>query len=263
MFSLFPLLAVAVTITSLFIPEENIAEFLLRFLSPVFPVSQALIDQNIQRFVEQRRAFSILGVIGLLWASSNVFALLTHHINRAWRDARLRNFLQRRLVGLTIIGAILSMLALSLVLTTLSDVFIRVEPAFLRQWLDTSLRLVRISSRVISIFVTFVIFLIVYRYVPRTRVRFSEAFWGALAVSMGWQITSQLFSLYLRSGMTTYDVLYGSIAAIAILMFWLYLNSILILFGAHLSAAVSRYRRSKETPVVHAKESQYPDARGS
>jgi membrane protein len=257
-FSLFPLLALAVTITSLFVAENNISNFLLNFLTPVFPLSRSFIDQNIQRFIGQRGAVSILGVIGLLWSASNVFALLTHHINRAWRDARLRNFLQRRLLGLTFIGLIMTLLAFSLILTALSSVLIRIEPPILRDWLDTSLRLFRISSRLINIVVTFMIFLFIYRYVPRTRVRFSEAFWGALTVSVGWQITSQLFSWYLSSGMATYDVLYGSIAAIAILMFWLYLNNMMILMGAHISAAVSRYRRSREMPVIQVKESQKP-----
>ncbi len=257
-FSLFPLLALSVTVTSLFIAEDKISNFLLSFLTPVFPVSRSLIDQNIRRFVDQRGTVSILGVLGLMWSASNFFGLLTHHINRAWRDARLRNFLQRRLLGLTIIGLILMLLAFSLVLTALSDVVIRLEPAFLREWMDTSLRLIRISSRLISVAVTFVIFLFIFRYVPRTRVLFYEAVWGALTVALAWQLTAQLFSWYLGSGMASYDVLYGSIAAIAILMFWLYINCMMILFGAHISAAVSRYRRAKEVPVIHVKESQYP-----
>jgi membrane protein len=36
---------------------------------------------------------------------------------------------------------------------------------------------------------------------------------------------------------------YGSLGTVVALMFWLYLSSMIIIFGAHLSAAIGRHRR--------------------
>lgn len=249
-FSLFPLLAVAVSITSLFIPEGDIGDFLLNFLTPVFPVSRALIDQNIDRFVNQRGAFSVLGGIGLFWSASNVFVILTDNINKAWENARGRNFLQRRLVAFSFLGLILALMAFSMLLTNIYDVVVQIEPPILKEWLSQRSPLLQILPRLVTIWSTFLIFLFLYRYIPTTPVRFSEAFWGALAVTMGWEITSTLFTLYLGSGLARYDLLYGSIAAIAVLMVWLYLNNMMILFGAHLSASVSRDKARQNNRIT-------------
>jgi membrane protein len=41
------------------------------------------------------------------------------------------------------------------------------------------------------------------------------------------------------SGLAPYQVVYGSLGTIVALIFWIYLSSWLILFGAHLGAAIS------------------------
>ena len=247
-FSLFPLLALVVTVASLFIPKDELSTYLLNMLTPVFPVSRSLIDQNIQRFATERGTFSVIGVISLLWSASNVFALLTHNINRAWENARVRNFLQRRLLGFGVIGAILAFLAISMLLTTIYDLLTNIEPTFLSVWISERSPLFWFFSRLLPILTTFLIFLLVYRFVPTAPVRYRDAFWGALLVSAIWELTSSLFTWYLGSGLARYDVLYGSIAAIAVLMFWLYLNNLTILLGAHVSAAVTRKRLQDNAP---------------
>jgi len=251
-FSLFPLLAIVVTLSSLVIGEDRIANFLLTIFTPIFPASQVLITQNIERFITQRGAFTLLGGVSLIWAASGVFVILTHNINRAWENARVRNFLQRRLMALSLVGGILALMALSLVISTIFAVFTTVRPAFLERWLNWTSPIVPLLSDLLPFVVTYLIFLFVYRFVPAAPVRLSDTLWGALLVTVGWEVTSSAFTWYVGSGLAQYDILYGSIAALAILMLWLYINNILILLGAHLSAAVSKRRIRKNTPVVTA-----------
>lgn len=256
MFSLFPLLAVVVTLGSLILGESRITTFLIDILTPAFPASRAFIVQNIARFYAQRGAFTLLGGIGLFWAASGVFVVLTHHINKAWENARMRNFLQRRLMGLGLVGGILALMALSLVAGTIFDLFTSLRPAFLQEWLDRASPIIPLLSDTLPVVVTFLIFLFVYRFVPAAPVRLSDTVWGALLVTISWETTSSAFTWYVSSGLAKYEVLYGSIAAIAVLMFWLYLNCIMILVGAHVSAAVSkrRLRRSIPPMATHPKE---------
>ncbi len=250
MFSLFPLLAILVTLGSLAIGENRITIFLIEILAPAFPASEGFILQNISRFYAQRGAFTLLGGVGLFWAASGVFAVMTHHINKAWENARMRNFLQRRLMGFGLVGGILALMGLSLIASTIFDVFTSIRPDFLQEWLSRASPIIPLLSDIVPLVVTFLIFLFVYRYVPAAPVQISDTVWGALLVTVSWEITSSAFTWYVGSGLAQYEVLYGSIAAIAVLMFWLYLNCIMILVGAHLSATVSRRRLRRSIPSM-------------
>jgi membrane protein len=58
---------------------------------------------------------------------------------------------------------------------------------------------------------------------------------GALAAMAAWLAVSWVFGTYIGS-LGTYAVYYGSLAAVAVLLVWLYLTSLALLFGAEVNA---------------------------
>ena len=58
---------------------------------------------------------------------------------------------------------------------------------------------------------------------------------GSLFAMVVWLIASAAFSLYV-SNFATYDKLYGSLGAVIILLFWLYISFYIILIGAEINA---------------------------
>jgi membrane protein len=68
----------------------------------------------------------------------------------------------------------------------------------------------------------------------RTNVR-RRALPGALAAMGAWLAVSWVFGTYIGS-LGTYAVYYGSLAAVAVLLVWLYLTSLALLFGAEVNA---------------------------
>ena len=85
--------------------------------------------------------------------------------------------------------------------------------------------------------------LVLYWWLPRTKVRWREAVWGALVGSIGISIVTAGFTWFLGSGLSNYNLVYGSPGAIVALLFWIYLLSLIIFAGAHLSAAIAYVRR--------------------
>jgi membrane protein len=63
---------------------------------------------------------------------------------------------------------------------------------------------------------------------------------AALAVAL-WIVVSWAFSLYLRT-LASYTVYYGSLAAVAVLLVWLWLISLAILIGAELNSQLEGLR---------------------
>jgi membrane protein len=77
---------------------------------------------------------------------------------------------------------------------------------------------------------------VLYRFGPsRARPRWRWLSWGGVLTTALWLIGSALFSIYV-SGFGSYDRMYGSLAAVAVLMLWLELSAFLIILGAQLNA---------------------------
>jgi len=70
--------------------------------------------------------------------------------------------------------------------------------------------------------------------VPRRQVSFRSAFAGAAFSAVGWEVFSSLFSVFVEN-FSNYATLYGSLAAIVILMMWLYFCMFILLLGGQVA----------------------------
>lgn len=243
-FSLFPLLLVAIVGGSYFISTQQIYQNVTQLVHSVIPVSTQLIDENLQEVLSERGTVGILSLLTLLWSASGVFTNLATNINIAWPKAYRRNFLQNRLVGLSIIGGLSVLLILSMAV----DWILKLAP-FLEAWTASSSteRLWRLISDFATWLMIFLIFLGLYRWIPTSNVHWNATIWGALTASLGWKAATAGFTWYLRSGLGRYQVVYGSLGAIVALLFLIFLVAVITLFGAHLSAAIDLWEKNRNT----------------
>jgi membrane protein len=247
--SLFPLLALLVIVASLLIPHKSIASLLGNYLSPIFPVSRSFLDEVIARFVEVRAASGIIGALVLFWSASGVFVVLAHTINLAWENARRRNFIQGRLVAISSVATLMGLLVAAL-LSSLLIGFLSARAPYIINSFNPRAPLVALIVKLAPFALAFLAFFVAYRLLPTVPVRVSEAAWGALAVTVAWAVTSSLFGWYINRGAANFDTIFGPLAALVVLMLWMYINAILMVFGAHISAAVARRNLMRDRPRV-------------
>jgi membrane protein len=241
-FSLFPLLLVGVAAGSYFISTQQIYQDVTQFVHQVIPVSPQVIDENLREVLEARGTVGIVSLVTLLWAASGVFTNLAHNINLAWPKAIRRNFLQNRLAGFSIIGGLSILLIMSIVLNWV----IQLAPLLIPWSASPSTeRLWRLASDLGTWLMIFLIFLALYRWIPTSDVSWGATIWGALVASLGWKAATASYSWFLTSGLGPYQVVYGSLSAIMALLFLIFLVAVITLFGAHLSAAIDLWHRSK------------------
>jgi membrane protein len=93
------------------------------------------------------------------------------------------------------------------------------------------------------------IFFLLYWGIPNTKVGLVEAWWGAVVASLGAYGATEGFTAYLGSGLSNYNLVYGSLGAIVALLFWLYLLNLIVFLGAHLSAAIAQHRKKNSVPL--------------
>jgi len=238
-FSIFPLLLFTVAAGSYFLDSAETYQAVVGVMTERLPVSQELIEENIQQVIEMRGTMGLVAIIGLLWSSMGVFLTLEHNVSRAWPEASERDLVMQHLVALAIVGVLSGLLSLSLISNILADLLPRFHVPLWGGISAYETPLWQVLSGLVPWLSTFLLFLALYRWVPNVEVRWSEAFWGALVAAFAWKVAASGFSWYVSSGLARYELMYGSLGTVVALMFWIYISSLIVLFGAHLSAAVA------------------------
>lgn len=237
-FSLFPLLLVLVVAGSYFIEAEDAVQTLLDIAGQVLPVSTNLLEGNVNRILSMRTSFGIVGLVSLVWSATGVFSALAFNINLAWKGVQQRTFIQKRLVGLVMVGVLAFLYLSFLVVTITIKSLARLQVIFTNlQYLEIG-TVARGYNFVSTWVVVFLLYLALYRWVPSARVRWKPAVYTAALSMVMWHLVSNGFTWFIRMGFSSYELVYGTLGTVVALLFLIYLNAWIVLFGAHLCAAI-------------------------
>jgi membrane protein len=240
-FSLFPLLLLLISVLGSVLQREAARQRVFRYIERAIPVSRPLIRENIQAVLQQR-TIGLVGLLGLLWSAATAFGMLSYNINQAWKEAPLRGYIRNRLLAIAMVGVLALLLFLSIAATAAPRILSGLQIPLLGRAASTLYDSIvwEIGANLLPSLFTFLLFLALYRWVPNTEVRWNAAIWGAVVATIGWEIAKLAFTRYLTSGLAQYELVYGSLTTVVLLLLWIYISSMITLFGAHLSAAIDR-----------------------
>jgi YihY family inner membrane protein len=243
LFSLFPLLLFLIVIVSFFVDTDQARVLVLDIVAQAFPDAQdvqELINGTVKAVFDLRGEIGIISLLGLLWSASAAFTTLAYNIDLAWAPRRqVRPPLLQRLIGIGMILILGALVLLALTLSTVLGFVVSMDLPIVEKLGIDGRFLTVIGSRSVSWLLTFVVILALYRWVPKAKVPWAAAILGALMATLVWQILNAGFTWYLTSGLVRYELVYGSLTTIIVLMFWMYLSMLVVLVGAHLAASVA------------------------
>jgi len=256
LFSLFPLLLVFISIAGFILKNQTVYNNVFEYVLIVLPNAGSLIERNIDVILNRSGTAGLIGIAGSIWSASGFFNTLVRHINYAWHTGRPSNVIRIRLVAL----AMIAMLALLLILSIFFSSFLNLidlanlllptgetlEHTPLWPWIQA----------LVPVVFTFMMFFVIYRFIPVKRVRWRACLWGALWTSVAWELGKRLFIFYLSSGLARYEIIYGSLGTVLALLFWIYVSCTIVLLGAHLTATIDQRgpRRKKVEQTISATE---------
>lgn len=251
-FSLFPLILLLIVIIGTVLGPAAARDQIDNVLQLFLPVSTAnFLQDNIAQALEQRSSFGIFAGVTLVWSSLGLFSNLSGALSRTFRDEKGRSTIKSRLLGLGMMIA-LGILLTASILTTL--VFTLVDLLVFSQsssWIATGALLIPLSLSV-------AIFAFLYRFIPRRRVRWDAIWLASFLGGTAWEIAKRLFAWYLDN-LASYNLVYGSVATMIVLMFWAFLTGTIIILGAEICVALDDWmgRRSvKDLDVPY--DAPYP-----
>jgi membrane protein len=250
MLAVFPAIIAVVSIYALVANPSDIAHQLE-------PVTRALppggADLVVNQLTSAARASHggvsigvIVGLLATIFAASGGVRGLMIGLNVIFERTESRNFAKVRAfaLGLTIGALVLAAVMLGLV-TAFPVVLDHIG-------LDAAAAVLAQVGRWVALFVLATVSLaLFYRYGPDrgtgARPRVTA---GVLIAIVIWLVGSVLFSLYV-SNFGSYNKTYGALAAVVVLLLWLYLSAYAVLYGAAVDAELAARSASERPEPSH------------
>jgi membrane protein len=235
--SIFPLLLGFISVFGFFLPSVNIQDELLKFIGNNLPGATDIMRQNIEGIIRLRGILAVLSIVVLFWSGSTMFSAISLAINRAWDIRRYRPFFIRKVseLGMALSTGILFLLSLG------ASAIISISRGALN--LPTfELIIVNVSSRILAFMLILTVFLLLYKFIPNTRTYWRNVWPGALITAVLFEIARTLFVFYLER-FANYQLIYGSIASIIVLLVWIYYSAFVMILGAEFTFQYGRMQR--------------------
>ena len=241
--SFIPLVLLAVSAASYFLgSSENAQKIVLGYtssFSPGLTADSAFgIKSIISQVIRDRGTATGIGLVLLAWSGSSAISALEQSVNLAWNLEKKRSFLRSKLVSLAVMIFIILILMSSTLITAaiktfkgLNIVVFGVPPT---QWPWVW----SIVGYAIPFLITSACFLVIYYFLPKTKVNFKSAIIASVVASVLWEIAKQAFSFYIIH-IAKSSTVYGSLASIILFLGWIYSSAIVIIYGAELCSVLS------------------------
>jgi membrane protein len=254
--SIFPLLLLGLTVTANVMGKQSAEELVFKITSQAIPGASKSLESIVAGAFENRDFFYVVGMVTLLFSASSAFGTLDKAINRAWNTEKVPGFIVSRLVSflmMLVFSALLAMLLVGSAIISaaqnLTNTLFGKLPgsAFFWNLLDIG----------VSLTVVFLGLVLIYRFLPRIDVQFRDVWLAALMAAIAWVLLKQGFALYLGSSLANYDVVYGTLGTVVALLFWIYVSSLIILYGAEFGSETYNIRTRHAKLVEQATAGQF------
>ena len=205
-----------------------------------FAVGSEQIISEIIRYIENTNV-GRLGVAGMVTLFLTVLMLLSNiekSFNSVWGVEETRPLFRRfaDYFSVVMIGPIFILVAISMTSTLQSTAFLQAlrEMAYVGD-------VIVLVFKVLPYVGMWIAFMALYIFMPNTKVNIRAAVIGGIFGGTLWQL-AQWGYVHFQVGMSRYNAIYGTMAALPILMVWIYLSWLIVLLGLEVTYASQNLR---------------------
>jgi membrane protein len=249
--SISPLVILAIAIVSLIFDRSRVQSQLLAEVQGM--VGSAGKDA-VQTMLQSGRKPSsgvlstAIGVITLAFGATGVFGELRSALNQIW-DANPKNssgllgLVRERFFSLGMVFSVGFILLVSLLVSAA----LAVVTKFFSGLLPIPGFVLTVLSFVVSLCAISILFGLILKYVPETRVEWRDVRVGAVATALMFTIGKTLLGLYL--GKASPGSAYGAAGSLVAMVIWVYYSAQIFFFGAEFTHVIAQSReRTLESP---------------
>jgi membrane protein len=226
--------------------DQEVLNHIRAYLRDVAPALDPKIMENLADVMQNRQIVGILGFVGLLWFSTWVFGSLRIALNIVFRVEKSPGMLQGIGIDLLMIFLAGILLLVSMILSSAvtflqgyqGRILVAIGPTI--QWM---------LKYLLPFFLTYCMFVLIYKIIPNKRIHFSSALQAALFTSLLWELAKHLFGWYVVH-LARYSIFYGSLSTLVIFIFWVYYSSTILVLGGEFAYFLEESRQRSPRSVV-------------
>lgn len=198
---------------------------------------------------------TLLGLGALLFGASGVFYQLSNAMNQIWgveqeAGGGVRGVVKDRVAAFAVVLSVGFLLLVSLVVSA----GLSAAGRLLQERVGGIGPFLPVIDIATSFAVVTVLFAVLYRYLPDTRIEWSSVWAGAAVTSFLFAVGK--FGLGMYIGRSSVASTFGAAGSLAVVLIWLYFSAAIFFFGAEIAEVTARKEETK--PDVAAAE---PDRR--
>lgn len=235
MFSIAPLLLIVISLTGIFFGSEAIRGEIFSQLRGLMGDDGALAVQQLLESVSQPEKSllaTLIGAIVLTIGATTVFGELQDDLDRIWKvpvrekEAGLWRLIRNRILSFGMILGIGFLLLVSLIFNAVMAALSKWWAPIFGEWATVA----SISNFIISFLMVTAMFALIYKFMPRARILWSDVIVGSLVTALLFTIGKTLIGIYLgESGVASG---YGTAGSLIALLIWVYYSAQIFLLGA-------------------------------
>ena len=240
MLGLFPFLIFLLSLISTFPLGEKLQPLLLEALSEQMPIESAnyVVDTVMKLLPNYSEGLLSFGLLASLWGASMAVGALITTINRAYNIRPRRNMVTQKLLSILMVLVLSGLWLMSMTIILVGpgltqDLFQFMGIASETNTFWTSIRLPMAFG------LNLLALSILYYFAPEARQKFQWILPGAMWSTVMWLVASSAFRIFLRN-FGAYNKTYGGLAAVVILMIWLWISGLVFLIGAEINSLMKR-----------------------
>lgn len=235
-----PLLLLILTLTKYFGIDEKLFIYILEGIIPGEILNEAVI--SIVKEVQSKSVGTVtISAIITLWSAGRGFFALCKGLSAAYDVETENEYIRFKLRALisTIIFIIVVLISLVLLVFGNSiNIFLQEKFNIFSNAIEVLLK----AKIIISIILLSLIFIIVYRFIPKHDYKLKNQIPGAIFAAIACNVVSIFYSIYVDL-FTGFSFMYGSLTAIVLAMLWIYACMYSILLGAAINKLIIDNKR--------------------
>lgn len=237
--SFFPFLIFTISLV-VYTPIIKLSKYIF-LLKKILPLSAFnIVSSLIQSAIENRSfSFLILSFILAMYTMSRAVISLIRGMNRSYNIRETRPYFEVLFISLVFVIMIVVLIFTSMIFLVFGEKLgsflfnlIGLDQYFMYIW--------NLCRYIVGVITVIIILMNLYRFTPNKKLSFKQVLPGAIVSTLCWLIASFCYSFY-SNNFARYDIIYGSLGGIIVLMTWVYLSSWTILIGCEINARL--YKR--------------------
>jgi membrane protein len=240
-FSIAPILVIAMAAAGyVFGPQVTETQVLEQLSALIGDTgAKALRDLLLSAHYSHQKGFAAaVGIITLLVGATSVFGELQYTLDRIWSTPPEKavvwwQFVRKRVLSIGLVLGVGFLLLVSLVASAALTAVENVFDTFLTQWTV----ILPVVDLILSFAMATLLFAMIYKYIPRERLAWSDVWTGAAATALLFTVGKFLIGLYL--GKSSFNSAYGATGSLVVLLLWIYYSAQIFLLGAEFTRVVT------------------------